>query len=240
MVKKSSRKISNLGRKALAFATAVLTSAELCNISATVIPYHVVPAIERGLYDIGVFTLENGNTAFNFPSGSQNKFQLDISPTSTESTTPTLTPTPIPTDTPTPTSTSISDFPPNPYFHLINRYWPDIDPTKVSNIMYLESGYRPNVVHVNSCEGRSFSKIINSPEELESLIRRCRSVDIGLMQINSNEPIYRYLISKGLDWYDLLNPAINIYVARELYEGRIPGTNSGFDNWVAAQILGYD
>jgi len=158
--------------------------------------------------------------------------------TPTPSPTPTATPTPIPTITPVPKA------PANPYLPLIRQIWRNVNPTMVSNVMFGESSFNPRVIHINRPQeqGGGFHMVVPpnfSPQQWLELRRRYPSIDVGLMQINTAPAMSQYLASKGLTYYDLLDPEKNLSVAYDLYAGRIPRTAPGWGNWAKAKEYGY-
>jgi Transglycosylase SLT domain len=173
-----------------------------------------------------------------------------VTPTNTPTVQPTVQPTIKPTNpiqpkpTPTPVTTYNKQGEPhiwettkNPHLALVKQIWQGVEPTNVSNVMARESSWRPNLVHVNTPDG-GFHQAIKDPNELNELLRKHGSVDIGLMQINNAPAVEVYLRQKGLKWTDLLDPATNLQVAYDLYSGRIPKTASGWGNWAVAGGLG--
>ena len=59
------------------------------------------------------------------------------------------------------------------------------------------------------------------------------------LHTDKEEAMAKYLQSKGLTFYDLLQPEKNLQVASDLYYGKIPQKASGIGNWVAARGKGY-
>ncbi|MDD5501506.1 MAG: transglycosylase SLT domain-containing protein [Candidatus Omnitrophica bacterium] len=180
--------------------------------------------------------------------------------------TPTPTPTPIPTPTYTPKFTLspeqiqererrareqvlriananllpeiVENYPEVPYYDMIKRAWPGVNPNIVANLFYKESSLNPRLVHIN--EPLYQTREVESRKELEDILSRYPSVDIGLSQVNTNEAMTDYLNSLGLTYWDLIeNPELNAKIGYDLFIGNIPRTSPGFSNWVAAQSLGY-
>lgn len=140
---------------------------------------------------------------------------------------------------PKPTVTPIPNTPQNPYLGLIKETWPGVDPMKVSNVMFGESSFRPNIIHYNDNRAKPHEMVTNRDQWLNAR-RSSPSVDVGLMQINTAKAMTDYLIKKGWTYYDLINdPRKNLMAAYDLYRGAIPGTAPGWGNWYAARGLGY-
>lgn len=160
------------------------------------------------------------------------------------------TPTPSPSPSPMPSASPqykiqnikpLADFPTqnNPYYGDIPSIWQNVNPVAVHNVMAGESSFRPNIAQVNVPLGDNFTKNINSAEELNNLLDRYNSVDLGLMQLNTAPALRDYVQNQGLTLYDLLDPTTNLQVAYDLYAGNIPETAPGWGNWYAAKNLGY-
>lgn len=122
----------------------------------------------------------------------------------------------------------------------IKNIWRGVDPTLVNTVARYESSFQPNMIAINDTGQRMR---VTNRETMNEVIGKFKNVDIGLMQINTDayekgvgsqrRPIGEYLASKGLDWFDLLDPEINLMVAHDLYQGRIPGKAGGWQNWHA-------
>jgi len=132
-----------------------------------------------------------------------------------------------------PAATPIPGAPINPFAAMIPQYFQGVDPQVISNIMFGESSFRPDVINVNR-PGGGFHTRVGSQQELEALRQQYPSLDLGLMQINTAPAMENYLQNQGLSFYDLLDPATNLRVGSDLLFGRIPQTASGLQNWMAA------
>lgn len=116
--------------------------------------------------------------------------------------------TPTPTQVPVPTPTLLPDAPENPYMSLLKRYFPVDQVNNASNVMFKESGFRPNATNVNS----------NG------------TTDYGLFQINS---VHSPDIQKqGMTLQDMLDAAKNIQYAAQIYK------QQGWNPWYGADSLG--
>lgn len=126
-----------------------------------------------------------------------------------------------------------------PYYDLIQKTWPGVDPNMVANVMFGESSFRPNLIHIN--EPLWETRLIENQKQLENILSQYPSVDIGLMQYNvADQAKLDYLDQLGVTPYDLIaDPELNLRVAYDLYSGKIPRTAPGIGNWVAAKNLGY-
>ena len=113
----------------------------------------------------------------------------------------------------------------------IIKKWRGIDKTLVNTVIRHESGGRPKMVNINR-RGVP-SRDVNTRAELNALISKYGSVDIGLFQINNAPAMKAYLDRKGWDWFDLTDPTINMQVAFDLFNGDIPLTAGGWQNWHA-------
>jgi hypothetical protein len=114
-------------------------------------------------------------------------------------------PTPVP---PVPTPTLLPDAPPNPYYDLLPQYFPNEQVNNASNVMFKESGFRPDAVNLNDDGSR----------------------DYGLFQINSVHE--QDLKNKGMTLQDMLDVVKNIQYAAEMQKAQ------GWEPWYGADSLG--
>lgn len=124
-------------------------------------------------------------------------------------TTPTATPTATPTQPPVPTPTLLPGAPENPYMDLLKQYFPPEEVNNASNVMFNESGFRPDALGHN--DGGT--------------------TDYGLFQINDYWQRHN-LAKKGLSLEDLLDAATNIKYAAEMQ------AQQGWEPWYGADSLG--
>jgi hypothetical protein len=136
----------------------------------------------------------------------------------------------------------------NPYTPLIAQYFPN-NQSEINQAMFKESSNNPRLIHsnsnvFNSNEGVQVIPTDNQAAVVPSTFTRAQwaslrhnhpNLDVGLLQINTDpqQAMANYLISKGLTFYDLLDPAKNVQIAADLYNGKIPGKAAGINNWVS-------
>jgi hypothetical protein len=133
--------------------------------------------------------------------------------------------------------------PPNPYKGLVSKHFPDpAIANQISNTMFGESSYDPRNVHFNDT-GTNIHIPENATQadwnKIEAQHSGDKAIDVGLLQIDKTPVMTKYLDSKGLTYFDLLDPEKNLQIASDLYYGKIPYMAAGITNWNAAKGLGY-
>lgn len=119
--------------------------------------------------------------------------------------------TPERSNAPRPTPTLIPEAPENPHMEILKKYFPPDQVNNASNVMFRESGFRPDAIgHNTDAVG---------------------SKDYGAFQINDYWQRYN-LEKKGLTPEDLLDIEENIRYAAEMQ------AQQGWDPWYGADALG--
>lgn len=112
---------------------------------------------------------------------------------------------------PIPTPTLIPNAPANPHMELLKRYWPSEEVNNASNVMFGESGFKPDAIGQNTDD--------------------VSSKDYGLFQINDYWQRHN-LAKKGLTPEDLLDPEKNVQYAYDMWK------EQGWEPWYSGDKLG--
>lgn len=162
-------------------------------------------------------------------------------PTSTPTSVPKAMPTSTPTQMPGPTPTLVPESQPNPYWDLIQQYWPEFAQNRASNVMWGESWNDPNRVYINPNENypetlpNGLTKRVFTEKALQDLIDKYGSVDVGLYMHNMGtkvgDALLDYMGGEDLVLGDLLKPEVSTRLARDKWAGYVPDILPGWKYW---------